>query len=266
MTPGDISQRILNCRLPIDTLGRHQGRPGPSARAKLAGVTRRVRPDIIIGWMHHAVLAATAAQRMLPSRPPIVWNIRHSLSDISHEKPMTRAVLRLCAKLSRIPSAIIYNSHVAARQYEAFGFPAGAAVVIPNGFDCDQFQPRAGARAEFCNRFGVDENATIVGLVARLHPMKQPEVLVEAVRRARAKGRDMHLLIMGNGADDPRSDLTRTLHASLPADRFTTIGHQENVAHWMPAIDIFALSSGWGEGFPNVIGEDRKSTRLNSSH
>src|SRR3546814_7454228 len=92
---------------------------------------------------------------------------------------MTRAVLRLCAKLSRIPSAIIYNSHVAARQYEAFGFPAGAAVVIPNGFDCDQFQPRAGARAEFCNRFGVDENATIVGLVTRLHPMKQPEVLVE---------------------------------------------------------------------------------------
>src|SRR3546814_7329338 len=60
---------------------------------------------------------------------------------------------------------------------------------------------------------------------------------------------------LGNGADDPRSDLTRTLHASLPADRFTTIGHQENVAHWMPAIDIFALSSGWGEGFPNVIGE-----------
>src|SRR3546814_16437662 len=49
--------------------------------------------------------------------------------------------------------------------------------------------------------------------------------------------------------------LTRTLHASLPADRFTTIGHQENVAHWMPAIDIFALSSGWGDGFPNVIGE-----------
>src|SRR3546814_11131374 len=58
MTPGDISQRILNCRVPIDTLGMHQGLPGPSALAKLAGVTRRVRPDIIIGWMHHAVLAA----------------------------------------------------------------------------------------------------------------------------------------------------------------------------------------------------------------
>src|SRR3546814_20280156 len=78
MTPGDISQRILNCRVPIDTLGMHQGLPGPSALAKLAGVTRRVRPDIIIGWMHHAVLAATAAQRMLPSRPPIVWTLRHS--------------------------------------------------------------------------------------------------------------------------------------------------------------------------------------------
>src|SRR3546814_5651444 len=84
MTPGDISQRILNCRVPIDTLGMHQGLPGPSALAKLAGVTRRVRPDIIIGWMHHAVLAATAAQRMLPSRPPIVWNIRHSQIGRAH--------------------------------------------------------------------------------------------------------------------------------------------------------------------------------------
>src|SRR3546814_6923071 len=118
--------------------------------------------------MHHAVLAATAAQRMLPSRPPIVWNIRHSLSDISHEKPMTRAVLRLCAKLSRIPSAIIYNSHVAARQYEAFGFPAGAAVVIPNGFDCDQFQPRAGARAEFCNRFRSEEQTSELQSLMRI--------------------------------------------------------------------------------------------------
>src|SRR3546814_1649173 len=30
MTPGDISQRILNCRVPIDTLGMHQGLPGRS--------------------------------------------------------------------------------------------------------------------------------------------------------------------------------------------------------------------------------------------
>src|SRR3546814_2634756 len=53
MTPGDISQRILNCRVPIDTLGMHQGLPGPSALAKLAGVTRRVRPDIIIRSEEH---------------------------------------------------------------------------------------------------------------------------------------------------------------------------------------------------------------------
>src|SRR3546814_20929227 len=133
--------------------------------------------------MHHAVLAATAAQRMLPSRPPIVWNIRHSLSDISHEKPMTRAVLRLCAKLSRIPSAIIYNSHVAARQYEAFGFPAGAAVGIAKGFYCDQFQPRAGAPAELCNRLGVGGKDTLDGLGARLHPMHLPELYGRTPKR-----------------------------------------------------------------------------------
>src|SRR3546814_15689916 len=49
MTPGDISQRILNCRVPIDTLGMHQGLPGPSALAQLASVTRRLRPDLKLG-------------------------------------------------------------------------------------------------------------------------------------------------------------------------------------------------------------------------
>src|SRR3546814_13242539 len=56
MTPGDISQRILNCRVPIDPLGMHQWPPGPSALATLAGVPRRVRPDITLGWIPHPPL------------------------------------------------------------------------------------------------------------------------------------------------------------------------------------------------------------------
>src|SRR3546814_13971012 len=61
MTPGDISQRILNCRVPIDTLGMHQGLPTPSALAQLYGVPRRVPPDILIGRRHHRGTAAKAA-------------------------------------------------------------------------------------------------------------------------------------------------------------------------------------------------------------
>lgn len=255
MKPDDIAHRIRACGVHIDTLEMRQGVPSPGNVMRLRKIVQRLQPDLIVGWMHHAFLAASVGSRMQSTRPPVIWNVRHSLSHLKHEKPMTRAVLRACARISHTPAAIIYNSRVAAHQYEAFGFPAASTVIIPNGFDCDQFRPRPSARAEFSRMFGLDDNVTIVGLVARLHPMKQPEVLVEAVRIARSKGRDLHLLIMGHGADDPSSSLTRLLNTALPANRFTTIGHQTDVARWMPAIDIFALSSGWGEGFPNVIGE-----------
>src|SRR3546814_18038969 len=47
MTPGDISQRILNCRVPLDTLGMHQGLPGPrDRRSAVSGKSGSVSEDL----------------------------------------------------------------------------------------------------------------------------------------------------------------------------------------------------------------------------
>ncbi len=255
MKPGMIADRIRARDVAVHTLGMRQGVPSLPALVKLGRVGRAVRPDIILGWMHHGNLAATMASRMLRSRPPVIWNIRHSLVNLANEKPLTRFVLRASRRLSKTPAAIIYNSRAAARQFEAFGFPTDRAIFIPNGFDCGEFRPRMGARAELCQMFGISENATIVGMVARCHPMKDPENLVEAVRRARQAGHDLHLLIIGHGVDKPGTPLAKAISVAFPPDRVTTTGFQHNIAKWLAGLDIFALPSAWGEGFPNVIGE-----------
>jgi len=128
-------------------------------------------------------------------------------------------------------------------------------MVIPNGFDCDRHRPRAGAGEALRARHGVAPGTTLVGMVARLHPMKDPGTLAEAVRLARGQGADIHLLLCGRGMESPPPELARALAEALPQDRLTLVGQSGDLADWMPGLDILALPSAWGEGFPNTLAE-----------
>jgi glycosyltransferase involved in cell wall biosynthesis len=41
----------------------------------------------------------------------------------------------------------------------------------------------------------------------------------------------------------------------LPSDRLTLLGHRTDMAALLPGLDVLALPSAWGEGFPNIVGE-----------
>lgn len=262
LTPGPIAERIRAANVPVHTLRMHRSLPGAMSMARLASVVRAVRPAILQGWMHHGNLAASIGAWLhsglqpggRTGRPVVAWNVRHSLADIDVEPRFTRAILRLQARTSRHPAAIIYNSRVAAAQYAAIGFDAGRAMVIPNGFDCTAFAPDAGARGRLRTIFGIRGSAAVVGMVARNHPMKSVENLVGAVAAARKAGHDLHLLLVGKGMDIKSPALVAAL-ALLPTDRQTVSGERSDVARWLPGVDIVALPSSWGEAFPNILGE-----------
>jgi glycosyltransferase involved in cell wall biosynthesis len=67
-------------------------------------------------------------------------------------------------------------------------------------------------------------------------------------------GHDIHLLLVGDRMDEPDADL-RTLLDRIPPDRRTLAGARLDVANWLAGIDIIAMASSWGEGFPNILGE-----------
>jgi glycosyltransferase involved in cell wall biosynthesis len=255
LQPGVVAGRIRSQNVSVRSLGMREGVPSLVAFAQLIREARRVRPDLVQGWMHHGNLAATCASWAAPHRPPVVWNIRHSLVALAHQKPLTRAVLRLGAGLSRTTAAVVYNAKVSAHQYETFGFDPGRTVVIPNGFDCEHFRPRPEARSLLSQKFGIDERVQTIGMVARYHPMKDVDNLVEAARRVRASGLDAHLLVVGRGFDQAPPEVETTARAALPPDRLTLAGESHDVARWLSGLDVFVLPSAWGEGFPNILGE-----------
>lgn len=255
MVPGELAGRFRARNVPIHTLGMSAGIPSPIAAARLIGLARRERPEMLMGWMHHGALAAWYASRLLGRRPPVIWNVRRSLSDIRHEKPLTRAILRRTATLSPRVDAIIFNAHVARAQYEKLGYRNADIRVIPNGFDCDLYQPSDEARQRLKAEFRIQDDPIIIGMVARYHPMKDPATLVDAFRRVLGQGRNVHLLIVGTGMDHLARHIGSDRLSDIPRDRLTMAGDRLDVADWLPGLDLLVLPSAWGEGFPNIIGE-----------
>lgn len=251
---GLTGQRLQSLGYDVKSLRMARGVPSLAALRRLRRMIAEQRPDAIFGWMHHAYLAATLARFGLKDAPPLLWNVRHSITDISHEPFQTRAILQLSARLSSIPSAIVYNSHVARRQYAALGFNDERAHVIPNGFDMEKFRPDPAARARLAATFAIEGDDPVIAMVARLHPMKSQETLITAFRMVLGRGVRARLLLVGDGMEAPPASI-RDLIATLPAGSVTLADHRTDLEVWLPGVDVFALSSRWGEAFPNVIGE-----------
>ena len=89
-------------------LGLGQGRFSMFALIRLFRIVKKETPDVLQGWMYHANLAAFFVSLFV--KKPMYWNIRHSLSDASQEKKLTRLIIKLTALLSKHTKAILFNS------------------------------------------------------------------------------------------------------------------------------------------------------------
>lgn len=253
MRPGPLAARLQACQCPVYDLGMRRSWPSPMTALRLLRTTSALEPDLLQGWMYHGNLAASLVG--LAGIAPVVWNVRHSLEDVSVESAGTRRILALSTRLAHRTAAIIYNSRSAAAHHEKLGFPAARTQIIPNGFDCARFDPDRAARVDPRALFGIPEGPILVCMAARLHPMKDHAMLVQAVGRARQAGHDLHLLLVGPGLEAPSALLRRQIAATLPPERVTLVPERTDLSDWLAGVDIVALSSAWGEAFPNIVGE-----------
>ena len=106
---GPNAERLATAGIAVDDLGMTRGWPSPVAIRRLARRIRESRADVVQSWMYHADLAATAALALLPRgcRPVLVWGVRCSDMDLQRYGWRLRAVVRLSARLSRQPAAVV---------------------------------------------------------------------------------------------------------------------------------------------------------------
>jgi glycosyltransferase involved in cell wall biosynthesis len=230
------------------------GRPNPVRAFPIRSITRQFDPELIVGWMYHGNLMATIAATLSGSKAPVFWSIRQSLTTLSQERWLTAAVIKAGAFLSDRPAVITYNSRTSATQHEVFGYNAERRVVIPTGFDCQGFRPDSKAREDVRGELGIHDQAVLVGLVARYHPMKNHTGFLRAVALVAGVHPSVRFVLIGHGVTE-QPKVMSLIDKLRIQDRVILLGERRDTARLMAGLDIACSASSWGEGFSNAIGE-----------
>ncbi|MBP7618611.1 MAG: glycosyltransferase [Geothrix sp.] len=208
-------------------------------------------PHVVQGWMYHGNLAASVVRTVLFPRAYLAWNIRCGLDTPGQYRPSTRALIQLLARCSGTPDLILYNAHSARAGHEAVGYVGRRGEVIPNGFDLEAFRPDPASRQALRSALGLREGASLVGLVARFHPEKNPQLFLEALSRLPP---EVHGLMAGSCMVPENPALVACIQAFGLSARIHLLGERRDMPDVMAGLDL-AVSASWNEGFSNALGE-----------
>jgi len=209
---------------------------------KIYKLVNYLSPDVLMTWLYHSDLIGLILGR-LAGVPRIIWNIR--CSDMNYRIWNYQWWLRkLCALLSDIPTMIVINSMQSKEFHKQIGYNPTIWKVIPNGFDTDEFKPYLRAKKRLKDYLGLKGDVKLIGMVARNHPMKDYRTFIRAAVQILNTRKDVHFVMAGK---DVGNDTVET--------NFHTLGERHDMHLIYPAFDVLCMTSAYGEGFPNVVGE-----------
>lgn len=214
---------------------------------------KKEKPEILHSYLATENILAVLLKIFFPSLR-IVWGIRSAGMDLSAYDRLTRFIDGLEVKLSQYADLIICNSRRGLEYKVSGGFPYKKVCVVHNGIDIWRFTPNPEAGQNFRQQLNINDDWILVGIVARLDPMKDHTTFFQAAQLILRERRDVRFILIG---DDPvgmkkgLNTLTDTLGIS---DRVAWVGGLENIEVAYSALDIL-VSSSYSEGFSNVIAE-----------
>ncbi len=234
-------------------------RIGDLALTAVPGLMRQLvasNPQVVYAFLEVQWLLALAAASRMPTgrRPRVVLGLRTSDYDVRPAQLKARLVRTLARHATPRADLLIANSHAGLDSYRAVVPDAPAGVVVPNGVDVARFAPSPSSGAQWRERWSIPLDATVVGHVGRLDPVKDHELLLGAFARACSNDAACHLVCVGHGEPARIAALEQEAETLGIANRVHLVGGQSDTSTLYPAFDVLALSSR-REGFPNVVAE-----------
>lgn len=224
---------------------------GPLQR--LWRLVRSERPDVVYAFLPtQNVLSAL----LLPPfwRPRLVFGIRGAAIDHSRYDRLSRIVHDAEILSSVRADLVIANGEAVRADAVRRGLPATRTIVIPNGIDTDAMAPDPTAGRALRQAWDLDDHF-VIGMAARFDPMKDHAMFLAAAAQFVAQEGDARFVLVGDGPEAYRRALQGQAEALGLAGRVTWAGERTDMRAVYNAFDLASLSSAFGEGFPNVIGE-----------
>lgn len=252
---GPVGDDVRRLGVPVRALAMRPGIPDPVAIARLARWLRRDRPDVVQTWMYHADLLGGVAAKAA-GNVPVAWGLHNTDLAPGVAKRSTVATALACARLSPwLPAAIVCCTEATRRVHERLGYRADKMVVVPNGFDLDDFKPDAAARAAVRRELGLPPDAPLIGLLARFHPQKGHRFFLEAAALLAARRADVHFLLCGDGVTRDNAELAARVDAAGLSDRCHLLGRRRDTARLQASLDVATSASVAGEALSLALGE-----------
>jgi len=220
----------------------------------LSRVLREQDADVIHSYLPGANIA-TVLTRRFGGSVPVVWAVAASNMDLSRYDWFSRRVSQLEGWFSRYADLVISNSESGAAHAVARGFSARQIVVITNPHDTEYFHRDASGGERVRRELGIGRDIHVIGLVARLDPMKDHPAFIRAAAVLRKLRDDLCFICVGEGPAEYRQRLLDLARAESMDDCIIWTGARNDMKAVYSALDINTCSSSFGEGLPNAVGE-----------
>ena len=223
---------------------------------KLFLIFKKTKPEIIQGWMYHGNIVAFICKYFFSKKSVLFFNVRQSFYGYMNEKYITRILIKYNSYLSNsnFLNKIIYNSLVSKIQHEKIGYSKRKGIIIGNAFDTDKFKTNSNHRNNYRRKNNII-NKIMIGNISRSHPMKDHDTLLEALSIVVKKYQNAHLFLYGLKVDNSNNKLKNKINDLNLNSNVHLMGSIQNTEKIIPAFDLSIISSRWGEGFSNFLGE-----------
>jgi len=219
----------------------------------LVKVIRVDRFETVYGFLNTANILTICLKPFFP-KVRMVMGERASNVDFGQYGLLHILSYRIECWLSRFANLIICNSNAGLDFAAKNGFPGERLIIIPNGIDTVRFKPDAEARKKVRQEWGIAESEILIGLAARIDPMKDHATFLRAAALLAKKRVDVRFVCVGDDSAPSASSLNQLARELGLEGCLIWAGLRHDMPSVYCAFDI-AVSSSITEGFSNTIAE-----------
>jgi glycosyltransferase involved in cell wall biosynthesis len=234
---------------PLDDLG---------ALARVVRLVRRLKPDVLHTHMAKAGTVGRLAARIC--NVPVVIHTYHGHVFHSYFSPAkTRLFVTIERALGLATNRIVVIGDGQRAEIASYGVaPLHKLVTIRLGLELAQFLDAERARGAVRRELGIRADVPLVGIVARLVPIKAPEVFLHTAARVRAALPGAQFMVIGDG--ERRPELQRLANQLGLDGAVHWLGWRRDMVRVYADLDVVALTSR-NEGSPVALIEALASAR-----